>query len=77
MNSDEYWDRVAGEGFADAPGHFWQPVKPPTASQEPSIEELEEWDTEGGCEATDGCWVEPDGHCEHGHPSWLLKLGMI
>jgi hypothetical protein len=31
----------------------------------------------GGCEATDGCWVEPDGHCEHGQPSWLLALGLI
>ena len=27
--------------------------------------------------ATDGCDVEPDGHCEHGHPSWLLKLTLI
>ena len=29
------------------------------------------------CEATDGCIVEPDGHCPHAHPSWLLKLGLI
>ena len=27
--------------------------------------------------ATDGCDVEPDGHCGHGHQSWLLKLGLI
>lgn len=28
--------------------------------------------------ATDGCEpVEPDGHCEHGHASVLLALGMI
>ncbi len=32
---------------------------------------------EGGCEATDGCWVEPDGICEHGKKSWLIVLGMI
>ena len=44
---------------------------------EPDIEQLEEWSYEGVCEATDGCTVEPDGVCEHGHPSWLLKLGMI
>lgn len=25
----------------------------------------------------DGCEVEPDGHCPHGHPSILLALGMI
>ena len=24
-----------------------------------------------------GCQVEPDGHCEHGHPSVLLELGII
>jgi hypothetical protein len=29
------------------------------------------------CEATDGCVIEPDGVCEHGHPSWLLRLGLI
>lgn len=24
-----------------------------------------------------GCKVEADGVCEHGHSSWLLKLGYI
>lgn len=40
---------------------------------------LEEWQDEGGAEAAcpHGCWVEPDGTCEHGHPSWLVVLGMI
>lgn len=32
---------------------------------------------EGDTEATDGCYVEPDGICEHGHRSWLLHLGLI
>jgi len=34
---------------------------------------------EGGCEAqcVHGCWVEPDGYCEHKRPSWLLALGLI
>ncbi len=31
----------------------------------------------GVCEATDGCWVEPDGECPHGHSSWLVHLGII
>ena len=31
----------------------------------------------GLAEATDGCVIEPDGVCEHGHPSWLLELGLI
>lgn len=46
-------------------------------TDEPTVEQLEEWMSEGGCEATDGCWVEPDGHCEHDRPSWLLVMGMI
>lgn len=44
------------------------------------IEELlHEWHDEGGCEATceHGCWVEPDGACEHGAESWLRALGWI
>ena len=48
----------------------------PTVAQ-PSIEELEEFEEDGGCLATDGCWTDPDGTCPHGHPSWLLVLGMI
>ena len=28
------------------------------------------------CLATDGCEVEPDGFCPHGHPSWLVRLGI-
>jgi len=38
---------------------------------------LMEWDNDGVCEATDGCIVEPDGTCEHGCPSWLIRLGFI
>lgn len=43
----------------------------------PDVDQLQGWMDEGGCEATDGCWVEPDGICEHGKQSWLLVLGMI
>lgn len=46
-------------------------------TQAPDYATLIEWFEEGGCEATDGCWVEPDGHCEHGCPSWLLALHMV
>jgi hypothetical protein len=48
----------------------------PTEGQ-PEIDVLEDWNSDGTCGATDGCTVEPDGTCEHGHPSWLLYLGMI
>jgi hypothetical protein len=45
----------------------------------PDIETLIEWEAEGFCEAAcpEHCHVEPDGVCSHGHPSWLLKLGLI
>lgn len=43
----------------------------------PSIEQIVQWHREGGCEATDGCWVEPDGTCEHGKDSWMIVMGVI
>lgn len=43
----------------------------------PDLDQLEEWSNDGVAEATDGCRVEPDGRCEHGHASWLLVLGFI
>ena len=45
----------------------------------PTIDQLEEWMWEGGCQAAcvHECWVEPDGYCPHGKPSWLLVMGLI
>jgi hypothetical protein len=43
----------------------------------PSLEELQHQLEEDGREATDGRFVEPDGPCDHGQPSWLLALGLI
>ena len=43
----------------------------------PSMKTLNRWISEGIAKATDGCQVEPDGTCEHGHHSWLLSLGYI
>lgn len=55
-------------------GNVWPE---PTVGQ-PDDEELEEMAMgEYDTEATDGCTVEPDGVCPHGHPSWLLYLGEI
>ena len=44
----------------------------------PSEDELEDWvfDRENA-QATDGCDVESDGICEHGHQSWMLNMGLI
>ena len=51
---------------------------PAPTTEEPDLETLEAWMHEdGGCEATDGCWIEADGTCIHGYPSWLLALGLI
>ena len=43
----------------------------------PSMAKLEQMAENGVAKATDGCRVEPDGHCPHGHPSWLLVAGVI
>ncbi len=54
------------------------PKWPEPTTDEPDFATLEQWMIEdGGCEATDSCWVEPDGVCPHGHPSWFLRLGLI
>ncbi len=45
--------------------------KPPCAAT------MERWSNDGGCKALDGCWVEPDGDCQHGLPSWLKTLHYI
>ena len=43
----------------------------------PDMETLQEWFFDSLCEATDGCVVEHDGTCPHGHRSWFLELGLI
>lgn len=50
---------------------------PKPTEDEPDDEQVEHWVFDSVCEATDGCCVEPDGVCEHGHPSWLLYLELI
>jgi len=46
-------------------------------TKRPSISKMEKWVSNGVAKATDGCTTEPDGHCQHGHSSWLLRLGLI
>lgn len=43
--------------------------------KQPSLQTLERWSCDGVAKALDGCRVEPDGHCQHGFPSWILYLG--
>jgi hypothetical protein len=51
--------------------------KPNKANKAPSVKTMKGWMLKGIAKATDGCKVEPDGNCPHGHPSWLVKLGLI
>ena len=54
-------------------------MKYPTPTiKQPAMSSLERaLNNESNIKATDGCRVEPDGTCPHGHPSWLLRLGLI
>ena len=60
------------------PSRTGKPAEEPKL-RPPDVETLIEWEFEGGCEAAcpHRCWVEPDGTCTHGNPSWLLRLGLI
>lgn len=54
--------------------HIW----PEPTVDVPDMETIHEWlFADENCEATDGCPIEPDGICPHGHPSWLLRLGLM
>jgi len=64
-------ERINGVGRRE-PDTYLEPLE-----DEPGEEDLMHWTFNGTCDATDGCTVEPDGQCEHGHVSWLLYLGLI
>jgi hypothetical protein len=50
---------------------------PAPRAPEPDFITLAQFLFEAVAETTDGCLVEPDGICRHGHPSWLLRLSVI
>jgi hypothetical protein len=72
---------MSGRPPREAGDHTREPradgLRHPVTGERPSLAEVEEWLSEGGAEATDGCWVEPDGVCPHGHQSWLRLMGLI
>jgi hypothetical protein len=61
----------------------WLKLKHPSksvlkvSSRKPSLNALNGFIEDGSCPTTDGCRVECNGECEHGHPSWLKVLSMI
>lgn len=68
--------RLETDELPDAPCWLDEDVAQPDSP--PDVETLWRWvDEQGLCMATDGCWTEPDGVCEHGYQSWLLELGLI
>jgi len=65
--------RRVAERHAEKTARRW----PRPTDRKPSTRQLEAWVYDSVVDATDGCQVEPDGVCPHGHPAWLLYLGMI
>jgi hypothetical protein len=57
--------------------HAKQGERHKATKKRPSMATLEQYVFDGVARATDGCRVEPDGHCEHGHASWLMVLGYV
>ena len=74
-HSPELHARTAREAESHDPAHLATELR----IKPPDMETLIAWDAEGRCEAAcpHRCWVEPDGTCPHGNPSWLLQLGLI
>jgi hypothetical protein len=52
-------------------------IAPPT--QDEVLDQLEDavMDREVHFETSDGCTTDQDGTCEHGHPTWLVRAGLI
>jgi len=49
----------------------------PNLSARPTALTMQLWEALRMARATDGCKVEPDGECEHGHISWLVQMGVV
>jgi hypothetical protein len=65
-------NKIDLETIRNNPALWPEPETPP-----PDDETIAFWIIDSVTEATDGCTVEPDGICPHGHPSWLLRMGII
>ena len=54
-------------------------TRPKPTEEVPTLATLRLWLMDGMGEATDGCEIENDGTCVHGHPAWwsLFEAGEI
>jgi hypothetical protein len=75
MDDSEIAQRVADQ-FADGQRRREQQWPEPSVER-PSDDQTERWVYDSVVGATDGCRVEADGTCPHGHPSWLLAMGLV
>ena len=60
-----------------ANGYFDKHPSAVVCNKPPTMQTLNKYAYNGIAKAIDGCKVDPDGHCQHGKPSWLLALGYI
>ena len=75
MDDTEIARRVADQ-HADRRRRLAEQWPTPTTDR-PSDDQIERWVYDSVVDATDGCRVEADGRCPHGHPSWLLAVGLV
>lgn len=80
--SDAWAEILRAQGWIDEADKWITQPQPwseeADLTQPPAVQDLWDWvDEYGKCTATDGCWVAMDGMCEHGHPSWLVVLGLV
>ncbi len=74
--TDAFWEFLLDVEDLTHDADTGLPYPEPTTDQ-PGEEELWAMLFAGACPATDGCEVEPDGTCPHGHPAWLRRLSLI
>jgi hypothetical protein len=70
LSYDE-WIAIKRRGIAELPAWALD------IQELPSLEDLEEWLSDGLCQTPTGHDVEPDGEGPDGVPSWLRVLGLI
>lgn len=58
----------------------WPTPTVPMPTEDEVAEDLQRHVMDSGSprfECSDGCEIEADGVCSHGHPTWLVRAGLI